>query len=87
MCKITLINYAKRRDGRIEPVADETMAEAFDQTTAEVETGEDGLWVGDAIRFFLDAKRTGGRSERMIDDYRKKLELFSALGCRALRRY
>ena len=52
------------------------MAGAFDQTTAEAETGEDGLWLGDAIRFFLDAKRAGGRSERTIDDYRKKLELF-----------
>ena len=36
----------------------------------------DGLWVGDAVRFFLDAKRAGGRSERTLEDYRKKLELF-----------
>ena len=36
----------------------------------------DGLWVGDAVRFFLDAKRAGGRSQRTLDDYRKKLELF-----------
>lgn len=36
----------------------------------------DGLCVGDAIRFFLDAKRAGGRSERTISEYRKKLDLF-----------
>jgi len=36
----------------------------------------EGLYLGDAIHFFLNAKRAGGRSERTIDDYRKKLELF-----------
>ena len=36
----------------------------------------EGLYLGDAIHFFLSAKRAGGRSERTIDDYRKKLELF-----------
>jgi integrase/recombinase XerD len=36
----------------------------------------DGLHLGDAIRFFLDAKRAGGRSERTISEYRKKLDLF-----------
>ncbi len=34
------------------------------------------LCVGDAIRFFLDAKAAGGRSARTIDEYRKKLDLF-----------
>jgi integrase/recombinase XerD len=34
------------------------------------------LYLGDAIHFFLSAKRAGGRSARTIDDYRKKLELF-----------
>jgi site-specific recombinase XerD len=34
------------------------------------------LYLGDAINFFLNAKRAGGRSEKTIDDYRKKLELF-----------
>jgi len=34
------------------------------------------LYLGDAIHFFLSAKRAGGRSERTLDDYRKKLELF-----------
>jgi hypothetical protein len=34
------------------------------------------LYLGDAIHFFLNAKRAGGRSQRTIDDYRKKLELF-----------
>ena len=53
----------------------------------------DGLYVGDAIRFFLDAKRAGGRSERTILEYRKKLDLFQRWvaarlegeGCRATR--
>jgi integrase/recombinase XerD len=34
------------------------------------------LYLGDAIHFFLLAKRAGGRSQRTVDDYRKKLELF-----------
>ena len=34
------------------------------------------LYLGDAIHFFLSAKRAGGRSQRTVDDYRKKLELF-----------
>src|SRR5215207_11171691 len=36
----------------------------------------DELYLGDAIHFFLSANRAGGRSQRTIDDYRKKLELF-----------
>ena len=36
----------------------------------------DKLYLGDAIDFFLSAKRAGGRSERTIDEYRKKLDLF-----------
>ena len=40
------------------------------------ERHSDGLWVGDAVRFFLDAKRAGGRSVRTLSDYRKKLKLF-----------
>ena len=36
----------------------------------------DELYIGDAIHFFLDAKRAGGRSERTIREYRKKLDLF-----------
>ncbi len=36
----------------------------------------DGLYLGDAIRFFLDAKRAGGRSDRTTSEYRKKLDLF-----------
>ena len=33
-------------------------------------------YLGDAIEFFLSAKRAGGRSPRTIDEYRKKLDLF-----------
>lgn len=43
-------------------------------------TGEsdahDQLYLGDAIDFFLNSKRAGGRSEKTIGDYQKKLELF-----------
>ena len=42
--------------------------------TAGAAPGE--LHLGDAIHFFLSAKRAGGRSARTLDDYRKKLELF-----------
>jgi len=35
-----------------------------------------GLYIGDAIHFFLDAKCAGGRSESTISEYRKKLDLF-----------
>jgi hypothetical protein len=42
-----------------------------------------GPYLGDAIRFFLDAKHAGGRSERTLSEYRKKLDLFQswASGC------
>ncbi len=40
------------------------------------EDDRDSLYLGDAIHFFLSAKRAGGRSEKTVDDYRKKLELF-----------
>lgn len=47
------------------------------QKSGQAEDGfVDGLYLGDAIRFFLDAKRAGGRSERTISEYRKKLDLF-----------
>ena len=36
----------------------------------------DGLYFGDAIRFFLDAKRAGGRSDRTVSEHRKKCDLF-----------
>jgi len=54
----------------------EAVVEAVDRRPVEEETEDEGLWLGDAIRFFLDAKRAGGRSQRTTDDYRKKLELF-----------
>ena len=38
--------------------------------------GGEPLHLGDAIAFFLDAKRAGGRGEKTINDYRKKLDLF-----------
>ncbi len=53
------------------------MAEAgtrIEPGAVDGKTGPDGLYLGDAIDFFLNAKHAGGRSERTIDDYRKKLE-------------
>ena len=44
----------------------------------------DGLYLGDAIRFFLDAKRAGGRSERTVSEYRKKLDLFQRWAAKRL---
>ncbi len=55
------------------------MAESETRGTVGARLGEDdrdGLYLGDAIHFFLSAKRAGGRSEKTVDDYRKKLELF-----------
>jgi site-specific recombinase XerD len=52
------------------------MSEAETRTLSDGTASLDELYLGDAIHFFLSAKRAGGRSERTIDDYRKKLELF-----------
>ncbi len=46
------------------------------EPVAPASGASDELYLGDAIHFFLSAKRAGGRSQRTIDDYRKKLELF-----------
>jgi integrase/recombinase XerD len=51
-------------------------ADAQVEPVAPVSKASEELYLGDAIHFFLSAKRAGGRSQRTIDDYRKKLELF-----------
>src|SRR5829696_1689276 len=51
-------------------------AETQIETLAPASKASEELYLGDAIHFFLSAKRAGGRSQRTIDDYRKKLELF-----------
>ena len=51
------------------------MSEAETRTEPVAPPSEE-LYLGDAIHFFLNAKRAGGRFERTLDDYRKKLELF-----------
>jgi integrase/recombinase XerD len=53
-----------------------TEAEMKTEPTAPASGMSEELYLGDAIHFFLSAKRAGGRSQRTIDDYRKKLELF-----------
>jgi integrase/recombinase XerD len=53
-----------------------TEAETTTEPAAPASGASEGLYLGDAIHFFLSAKRAGGRSQRTIDDYRKKLELF-----------
>ncbi len=43
---------------------------------ARADTGPaEEVYLGDAISFFPDAKRTGGRGEKQIADYRKRLGL------------
>src|SRR5215204_1284532 len=59
-------------------------AEMQIEPVASVSGASEELYLGDAIHFFLSAKRAGGRSQRTIDDYRKKLELFQ---CWAASRY
>ena len=56
------------------------MAETEEKVGAE--SGQ--LYLGDAIHFFLSAKRAGGRSRRTVEDYRKKLELFQRWVARRL---
>jgi hypothetical protein len=51
-------------------------AETQIEPVAPASKASEELYLGDAIHFFLSAKRAGGRSQRTIDDYRKKLELF-----------
>lgn len=41
-------------------------------------TPAEALYLGDAIDFFLNSKRSGGRSEKTVSDYRKKLALFQS---------
>ena len=53
------------------------MESGTDERIGQVGDEEIGeLYLGDAIHFFLSAKRAGGRAERTIDEYRKKLDLF-----------
>jgi site-specific recombinase XerD len=51
-------------------------AESRTEPVAPASRASEELYLGDAIHFFLSAKRAGGRSQRTIDDYRKKFELF-----------
>ena len=53
-----------------------TEAETKTESAAPASGVSEEIHLGDAIHFFLSAKRAGGRSQRTIDDYRKKLELF-----------
>ena len=53
-----------------------TEAETKTEPAAPASRASEELYLGDTIHFFLSAKRAGGRSQRTIDDYRKKLELF-----------
>jgi hypothetical protein len=46
-------------------------AEAQIEAVAPASRASEELYLGDAIHFFLSAKRAGGRSERTLDDYRK----------------
>jgi hypothetical protein len=46
-------------------------AETQIEPVAPASKASEVLYLGDAIHFFLYAKRAGGRSERTLDDYRK----------------
>lgn len=77
------ISYNEALEARMRHLTDEMRREAVDEAKEQkdrrsggVDGSTDGLWLGDAIRFFLDAKGAGGRGQRTLDDYRKKLELF-----------
>jgi site-specific recombinase XerD len=48
----------------------------LDTKMEAAEAGKEPLYLGDAIEFFLRSKRSGGRSEKTVNDYHKKLELF-----------
>ena len=41
-------------------------------------------YLGDALDFFLNSKRSGGRSTKTVEDYRKKLELFQSWAARRI---
>ena len=45
---------------------------------------DQGWYLGDALDFFLRSKRSGGRSEKTVEDYRKKLELFQSYVARRI---
>jgi hypothetical protein len=63
-------------ESQVRRVADMTYLRGTQKQDRLDEDFVDGLYLGDAIRFFLDAKRAGGRSERTLSEYRKKLDLF-----------
>src|ERR671910_273314 len=76
LCKIMRVSYARGLGGRTEAVADETTRERAVGAEGLTADADGGPWLGDAIHFFLSAKRAGGRRLRTVDDYRKKLEPF-----------
>src|SRR5829696_239939 len=84
LCKITRVSYARALGGRTREVADKTTRERAVVSEGLTADADGGPWIGDAIHFFLSAKRAGGRSPRTIDDYRKKLELFQRWIARGL---
>jgi hypothetical protein len=69
-----------REDGAMEDV--ETR-EASTEATVGAEARDDGLWLGDAIDFFLSAKRAGGRSEKTVDDSTERSSSSSSAGSRS----
>jgi site-specific recombinase XerD len=46
--------------------------------SAAKQRGAETLHLGDAIDFFLNSKRSGGRSQKTVEDYKKKLALFQS---------
>ena len=58
-------------------MVDEAAKGTVEGAPEDIPSGElEELYLGDAIDFLLNSKRSGGRSEKTIYDYQKKLELF-----------
>lgn len=51
---------------------------SVEEQTVDTVPVDQGWHLGDAIDFFLNSKRSGGRSAKTVEDYRKKLELFQS---------
>ena len=44
----------------------------IEDQSVDTEPVDQRWFVGDAIHFFLNSKRSGGRSEKTVEDYKKK---------------
>ena len=59
-----IVSYARALGGRTEAVADETTRERAVGSEGLTADADGGPWLGDAIHFFLSAKRAGAARGR-----------------------